>query len=271
MPQTNAPPKKRRLPDSRSRATGFESWRPSPRVPTRWGGRSTCSPVRSKRSHRAFRGQRAARRHDMKTGAKLTLVCPKCGRSFQRYRSNVRTANPVCGPGCVDNAASATSHGMSRHALYRVWLDMKQRCHNPNLRAFSYYGGRGISVCDHWRNSFEEFSGWAFANGWMEGLELDRCDVNGNYCPENCRWATRSQQMVNTRKRINAKTSQFKGVSWCTKAGKWRAQFGRDRRIFHIGLFSDEETAARAYDAVITQNYGEFANPNFPRKEGVSF
>jgi len=85
---------------------------------------------------------------------------------------------------------------------------MKARCHDEQSPSFKYYGGRGITVCSAWCESFLIFRDWALRNGWHLSLELDRIDVNGNYCPENCRWATRAQQMANTRKKADAKTSK---------------------------------------------------------------
>ena len=89
------------------------------------------------------------------------------------------------------------THGLSNHPLYNVWCSMKRRCNNPKVERYSHYGGRGIKVCNEWENSFEVFYNWAVNNGYKEGLSIDRIDVDGNYCPENCRWADNYTQSIN--------------------------------------------------------------------------
>ncbi len=91
-------------------------------------------------------------------------------------------------------------HGMARTSTYVCWQDMKNRCYNPNVKAYKHYGGRGITVCDRWLDSENGFIN--FLNDMGEkpkGLSIDRIDVNGNYEPSNCRWATASQQSINKR------------------------------------------------------------------------
>ena len=76
---------------------------------------------------------------------------------------------------------------------------MRERCYDKNSKPFKNYGGRGISICDEWKNDFAAFRDWALANGYREDLSIDRIDVNGNYCPENCRWITLEDQQRNKR------------------------------------------------------------------------
>ena len=82
--------------------------------------------------------------------------------------------------------------------IYWAWKSMKQRTQNPKCSAYRNYGARGIGVCEEWQN-FEAFCEWALKAGWGKGLDLDRIDNNGNYCPENCQWTTRQDNVNNRR------------------------------------------------------------------------
>ena len=93
----------------------------------------------------------------------------------------------------IEAAKRATKHGMCKTKIYNVYHNMKARCLNPKSIGYKDYGGRGINICEEWigKNGFINFAKWAFSNGWDENKSakeqtIERNDVNGNYCPENC-------------------------------------------------------------------------------------
>lgn len=119
--------------------------------------------------------------------------------------------------GCFANelvSKRSRTHGMSSSRIFYIWGGMLNRCNNPNDYHYKWYGGRGISVCPEWMQSFESFYEWSITNGYSEGMSIDRIDNNGNYEPSNCRWITHHEQMYNTRRNVML---THEGKTMCAK------------------------------------------------------
>lgn len=142
-----------------------------------------------------------------------------CG-NFKYIKLDGLTGGQVKSCGCSRKGQNV-KHGKSKTKLYKVWSNIKDRCHNKNNKAYPNYGGRGIAVCSEWRNDYKSFYDWSIANGYIEGLTIDRIDNNGNYEPSNCRWTTDKQQSRNKRSNrnyiINGETRCL--MDWCNIYG----------------------------------------------------
>lgn len=108
---------------------------------------------------------------------------------------------------------------MSKRRLASIYQGMKQRCYNTKRPNYKYYGGRGIVICNEWLNSFQAFNDWAMANGYQENLTIDRINTDGNYEPQNCRWATTKEQSTNKRPWSNTGAA---GVTYDKKNRRYR-------------------------------------------------
>lgn len=130
-----------------------------------------------------------------------TCICD-CGKTHITPMYSLKSGHTKsCG---CQKIVSATTHGLSKHPLKRVYYAMLQRCHPDQVEnpLYKNYAGRGISVCQEWKNSFLTFYNWCIGNGWKKGLEIDRRDNDGNYSPENCRIVDNKTNTNNRRRTL---------------------------------------------------------------------
>lgn len=134
--------------------------------------------------------------------------------------------------------------GHNKTPEYNSWAAMKARCYNQNFKQFPDYGGRGVIVCDRWKDSFEDFL-IDMGEKPTPNHSIDRIDVNGNYEPENCRWTDRTSQQRNQRIRID-NTTGYRGVAFIKKTGRYRASISVNRKTVSLGDFKNLEEAIEA-------------------------
>ena len=183
--------------------------------------------------------------------------CGFCGTEFKTCTYKVN-AGLIKSCGCYrikKVKESNTKHGLKNTRLYYIWKGIKNRTLNPKNKRYSDYGGRGITICDEWKNDFMSFYNWAISNGYEEnkGLSIDRIDNDENYCPENCRWTTKSIQARNTRIQKN-NTSGYRGVSYNKKTDRYRAKICVNNNNIYLGSFLTAVEGAIAYNNYIIEN-----------------
>ncbi|NJL52685.1 MAG: AP2 domain-containing protein [Hydrococcus sp. SU_1_0] len=174
----------------------------------------------------------------------------ECGTEKEIQLSNLRSGTTTsCG--CYQKekvAETKTTHGLRKHPLYKIWIAIKQRTTNPKCKAYPYYGGRGISMYEPWLNAPELFIDYIESNlgdKLSSKYSIDRINNDGNYEPNNLRWATRTVQKINQRVN-NRNTSGITGVYWAKASEKWIAQIRINKKAIHLGLFSNINDAIAA-------------------------
>jgi len=159
-----------------------------------------------------------------KSYANWNCICDCGSKIIVRGRSLIIGNTKSCGCLRVD---IRTKHSLSKHPLYRRYINMMHRCHNPSDSNYPNYGARGIIVCERW-HKLENYIA-DMAPSYMEGLEIDRINNNGNYEPDNCRWVTCSGNMKNRRCKAQ-QHSDIDYVIYKGKENKWAFSYIFDTR-----------------------------------------
>ena len=164
---------------------------------------------------------------------RVECVC-QCGKVKDYSLSTVlRGDSKSCG--CLQKEIASKvnkTHGMSYTRIQNTWSDMLKRCYNEKSISYHNYGARGIRVCDEWRDSFDCFQRWAFLNGYAEKLQIERINVNGNYEPNNCKFVTRHENMMNRR------VTRYATLNGITKTlYDWAKEIGIEYKVLHDRIY----------------------------------
>ena len=145
--------------------------------------------------------KRVQRPDGVKDCHKFFLCQCDCGNMTVASSGNIGRGIKSCGCARKTGVYAHKTHGFASHKvydkLYHTWNGMKARCYNEKSKDYPHYGKRGIKICDEWLSDFMKFREWSLSHGFAENLTIDRIDVDGNYCPQNCRWVTVAEQNRN--------------------------------------------------------------------------
>lgn len=179
-----------------------------------------------------------------------------CGNEFECLKTLINTKRKKdCGCKKEETYKNAhTKHGLHHTRLYKIRQNMIQRCNNEKVPNYKTYGARGIKVCDEWKNDFMSFYNWSISNSYDDSLSIDRINSDGNYEPNNCRWATKTTQSRNTMILKSNNTSGFRGVCWNKKDKKWKVGITINSKNIYIGQYDNIIDGAKAYNKYVLDN-----------------
>ena len=169
-----------------------------------------------------------------------------CGNEFKTdCRSVKRKRTKSCG-------CSRSTHNLTNHRLYNTWSHMMSRCYSEKCTGYKDYGQRGIKVCERWHD-VKNFIDDMYPS-YIEGLSIDRINVNGNYEPSNCRWANDNIQARNTQMLRRDNTSGYRGVYMNKKDKRYVSQIRVNSKYIYLGYFENKIDAAKAYNKYVIDN-----------------
>lgn len=183
-------------------------------------------------------------------------ICPNCKDEFRTQIKSVKRGTSKQCKRCSARKAglgnkSHLSHGGRYTKEYGIWRGMKNRCYNTSGQDYSNYGGRGITVCDEWKDDFICFQSWFNANNHREGLSIDRIDNNKGYSPDNCRLTSLEVQNSNRRMKKNG-LQKYLGVR--TLSNRHYATITVNKAVIKLGSYSTAEEAKDARNNYIKEN-----------------
>ncbi|OFM07688.1 MULTISPECIES: AP2 domain-containing protein [unclassified Staphylococcus] len=171
-------------------------------------------------------------------------LCTRCGNEKIMIGTAVKNGyTKSCG--CLTKDRHPKKHGMTGTLIYNKWKGMKQRCYNPNYDFYNAYGGRGIKVCDEWKDDFMQFYK-DMGDIPFEGAELDRINNDDDYNPSNCRWVNHKEN-TNNRRKYHNKTG-YTGVTYKPRLNKYQAQLYKNKKFIYLGVYETAEEAHLAYE-----------------------
>lgn len=193
----------------------------------------------------------------LKNSRRLSLKCLcDCGNETFVYPYQFDTGDiKSCGCLKIDFGKSKRKHGLSKSSIYSEYNNMIRRCYNKESDNYERYGGRGITVCDEWKDSIKNFEKWVESTGGRpEGTTLDRIDNDGPYAPWNCRWATMKEQSRNKRSNIMI---TYKGRTQCL--ADWSKELGFSHETLRGRIFKHGWSIEKAFETPVgASNKGRF-------------